>query len=89
MIEVKREALHGEGQDREWRAYKAGQDQAASEGRLATDDDYEELRRKCREILEKAPAIRAECKPKQNSQRGGKSNESTGAEPTTVQASGS
>lgn len=59
MIEVKREAMLGESQNREWNAYKATQAQAAREGQLASDEQYEELRAKCREIMTKAPVIRA------------------------------
>jgi len=54
MIEVKREAIAGEQQNREWNAWKANQAQARSEGKLATDEDYERLRQQCREIMEKA-----------------------------------
>ena len=59
MIEVKREAMLGESQNREWNAYKATQAQAEREGQLASDEQYEELRAKCREIMAKAPVIRA------------------------------
>src|SRR5690348_9243318 len=43
MIEVKRDAILGEQQNREWNAWKANQAQARSEGKLATDEDYEYL----------------------------------------------
>jgi len=50
MIEVKREAIQGEQQDREWKAWKAGQKQAAAEGKLATDEDYTRLREIVRRV---------------------------------------
>jgi hypothetical protein len=62
MIELKLESIHGEQQSREWNAWKANQSQAVTEGRLATDEDYERLRAECREILAKAPVITAEGK---------------------------
>jgi hypothetical protein len=62
MIEVKQESVFQEQQQAQWPAWKAIQAQAATEGRLATDEDYERLRAECREILAKAPVITAEGK---------------------------
>lgn len=64
-----------------WNDYKAAQEQAAVEGKLATDEDYERLRAHCREIIAKAPVIRAAGRPK--------ANESAGTEQANSQVSGS
>jgi hypothetical protein len=63
MIELKQEQSFAEQQQAEWPAWKASQAQAEREGSLATDADYEQLRKKCREILAKAPVITAAGRP--------------------------
>jgi hypothetical protein len=37
--------------NRDWQRYELAQKRAEAEGRLATDEDYENMRRACREIL--------------------------------------
>ena len=57
--ELQKQAAKEAANNRPWENYKAEQAQAAAEGRLATDDDYEQLRAQCRDIMAKAPVIRA------------------------------
>ena len=66
MIERKRESLYAEHEQAAWPAWKATQAQAEREGQLATDEDYEQLRRECREILAKAKPITAAGRPHNN-----------------------
>lgn len=44
MVELKLESLAAEQDSREWNAWKASQAQAEQEGKLATEEDYAELR---------------------------------------------
>ena len=57
MVEVKRESLAAENDSREWNAWKAGQAQAAQEGKLATEEDYQQLREVFRKVAFGPPAI--------------------------------
>lgn len=57
MVEVKRESLAAEHDSREWNAWKAGQEQAAQEGKLATDEDYQKLREVFRKAAFGATAV--------------------------------
>lgn len=70
MIEVKQESVFAENQNREWPAWKAQQAQAEAEGQLATDEDYERLKARCREIMAKAPVITAAGRPHGTTSRG-------------------
>lgn len=74
--ELQKQAAKEAANNRPWESYKAEQSQAASEGRLATDEDYEELRAKCREIMAKAPVIMAS----------GRAHGKTGTEASSVSA---
>lgn len=57
MVEVKRESLAAEHDSREWNAWKANQTQAAQEGKLATEEDYTELREVFRKVAFGPPLV--------------------------------
>lgn len=51
MVEVKRESMIADQDNRRWEAWKASQRQAKAEGKLATDEDYARLRTEIRRIV--------------------------------------
>jgi len=60
VIKANRQAAAEEYRALEWQQYKSNQAEAERTGLLATEDDYENLRKECREILAKAPKITAD-----------------------------
>ena len=58
MIEVKRESMFAEHQNREGQAYKANQKQAEQEGQMATQEQYDELRETFRKIAFGPPLVK-------------------------------
>lgn len=53
VLDQRREERYGDKADIEWRSWKATQAQAEVEGRMATDEDYAELRKTFQEIIAK------------------------------------
>lgn len=70
IINFRNEVKAAAKNNQSWDEYKRQQDLAEAEGRLATDEDYERLKARCREIMAKAPVITAAGRPHGTTSRG-------------------